>query len=243
MTIPLKDKIVLLTGAGGGIGCAIAEKLSQDGMKLILFGGHNLEKLEETRKIVEKHSQCLVIPGDLTSTAFLSEGIQKVIDAFGGLDILINNAGVATSTPFEEITEEMLDNIMAINFRAPFFLTQKALPHLKRSQTASIINICSVVGHAGYPLQSPYVASKHALLGWTKSLARETYKENIRVHAISPGGVFTDMIRISRPDLTSDGMILPEEIAEIVYFLLANRGNAVIDEILVHRATKEPFLV
>ena len=243
MTTSLKDRIVLLTGAGGGIGRAIAEKLAQSGMKLVLFGGHNLEKLAQTRELVEKHTQCLVIPGNLTDTHFLEEGVKKVIEAFGGIDTLINNAGLATSTPFEEVTEEMLDNIMGINFRAPFFLTQKALPHLKRSEAATIINICSVVGHSGYPLQSPYVASKHALLGWTKSLARETYQQNIRVHAISPGGVFTDMIRISRPDLTSDGMILPEEIADIVYFLLANRGNAVIDEICVHRATKEPFLV
>ena len=92
-------------------------------------------------------------------------------------------------------------------------------------------------------MQSVYSASKHALLGFTKSLAAEYFKDNIRVHAISPGGVFTDMVRISRPDLTSDGMILSSDIADIVHFLLTHRTNAVIDEILVHRAGKEPFLV
>ena len=135
------------------------------------------------------------------------------------------------------------DRIMSINVRTPFFLMQKALPHLKKSQTPAILNIASVVAHAGYPLQSVYTASKHALLGLTKSVAREYYKEGIRVHAICPGGVYTDMVKVSRPDLSPEGMIMPEEVAGIAHFLLANRGNAVIDEILVHRVGKEPFLV
>ena len=77
----------------------------------------------------------------------------------------------------------------------------------------------------------------------TKSLAAEYYQDNIRVHAISPGGVYTDMVKISRPDLKPAGMIQPEEIAEIIEFLLTHRGNAVIDEILVHRVNKQPFLI
>ena len=93
----------------------------------------------------------------------------------------------------------------------------------------------------GYPLQSAYSASKHAMLGWTKSLARECYRDNIRVHAVCPGGVYTDMVKLSRPDLTPEGMIMPEDIAEIVMFFLNNRSNAVIDEICVHRMNKEPF--
>ena len=76
-----------------------------------------------------------------------------------------------------------------------------------------------------------------------KSLAAEYYQENISVHAISPGGVYTDMVKVSRPDLTPDGMILPEEVADIIHFLLANRNNAVIDEIILHRVNKQPFLV
>ncbi len=92
-------------------------------------------------------------------------------------------------------------------------------------------------------MQSAYVASKHALLGFTKSLAAELYEKNIRVHAICPGGVYTDMVKVARPDLSDDGMIKPEEIADIVMFFLKNRGNAVIDEICVHRVNKQPFLV
>ena len=243
MAISLEGKIAVLTGASGGIGNAIAEKLSQCGMKLVLLGGNNIEKLEATRKIVEQNSQCLALPGNLTDLDFIASAVKSAAGHFGGIDVLINNAGVAMNTPFEDVSIDVFDSMMAINVRVPFYLTQQALPYLKQSSAASIINMISVVGHLGYPFQSIYTASKHALLGLTKSLAQEYYKQNIRVHAICPGGVYTDMIKISRPDLTPDGMIMPNEIADIVHFLLANRGNAVIDEIVVHRLRKEPFLV
>ena len=239
----LQEKVVLLTGAGGGIGRAVAEKLARSGMTIILLGGHDLKKLEETKKIVDRYSSALMLPGDLTDPAFLSRAVEEAAAFRNGIDILINNAGAAANRPFEEVTPEEFAKIMDINVKVPFFLTQCALPFLKRSDAATVINIASVTGHSGYPRQSVYSASKHALLGMTKSLAAEYYKENIRVHAISPGGVYTDMIKVTRPDLTSEGMIMPEDIAEIVHFFLSHRGNAVIDEILVHRVGKEPFQV
>ena len=243
MKADLKGKVAVLTGAGGGIGRATAEKLAQLGMKLVFLGGNNREKLEKTRETVEKYSEAVAIPGNLTDLDFLDFGAEQSAEAWGGVDVLVNNAGIAQSAGIETIDPEEFDRIMAINFRAPFFLTQKLLPCLKQSSAATIINICSVVAHAGYPLQSVYTASKHAMLGFTKSLAREYYKEGIRVHAISPGGVYTDMVKISRPDLTPEGMIMPEDIAELVCFFLENRNNAVVDEIIVHRVAKEPFLV
>lgn len=239
----LKNKVIVITGAGSGIGRATAERLAKERAHIVLFGGNRLEKLEETKAIVTQDTDCLVIPGDLTRAAVAKEGIKRIIDTYGGIDVLINNAGMAMNGSFEDVTEEQFDKIMNINIRAPFFLTQRVIPWLKKSDSATIINISSVVGHAGYPYQSAYVASKHAMLGFTKSLANEYYKENIRVHAICPGGVYTDMVKVARPDLNGEGMILPEEVAEIIYFFLSNRGNAVVDEILVHRVNKEPFLV
>lgn len=243
MELDLRDKVSVLTGGGGGIGRAIANKLAACRMKIALLGGRNIEKLDAVRAEVEKYTRCMVIPGELDDPEFLRRSVRSVAEAFGGIDVLVNNAGAAQSTPFEKISPEEFDRLMAVNVRAPFFLTQAALPYLKRSGSATVVNIASVVAHSGYPLQSVYSASKHALLGWTKSFARECFKDNIRVHAISPGGVYTDMVKLSRPDLSPDGMIVPEEVAEIVHFLLVHRGNAVIDEILLHRAAKEPFLV
>lgn len=239
----MENKVVVITGAGGGIGRAVAAKLAQCKMKIVLFGGNNIAKLEETAEIVRQYTDCLVLPGNLTSADFIRDSVAGTVKKFGAVDVLINNAGVAQSTAFEDISMEEYDRIMAINVKVPFMMTQQILPYLKKSSSATIINIASVVSHAGYPLQSIYSASKHALLGLTKSIAAEYYQQGIRVHAVAPGGVYTDMVKVSRPDLKPDGMIMPEDIAQIVHFFLANRTNAVIDEILVHRVNKQPFMV
>ena len=240
----LEGRVALVTGASGGIGREIALSLVKAGVKVVLFGGNNAEKLNAlATEIKELGGECVVQEGNLTDDTFLENGVKAVMQKVDGIDVLINNAGIAYNATFEGTSTEVYDRIMNINARVPYLLTQKILPILRKSDRASIINVASVVAHAGYANQSAYTASKHALLGFTKALASEVYKDGIRVHAISPGGVFTDMIKISRPDLTGEGMITPKEIADIVMFLLENRGNAVIDEIIVHRLNKEPFLV
>ncbi|MGM9556750.1 MAG: SDR family NAD(P)-dependent oxidoreductase [Oscillospiraceae bacterium] len=238
----LTGAVALITGASGGIGSCIARRLAREGVNLALLG-RNMEKLQQTAgSLAHTGVQTLLLPGDLLDDAYLARCVSQVRERFGRLDILINNAGMALSRRFDETTMAEFDRIMALNCRAPYLLCQAALPDLRASGRGTIINIASVNAHKGYPLQSAYSASKHALAGFTKSLASEVYREGVRVHLISPGGVFTDMVRIARPDLTGEDMILPEDIAEIAAFLLLHRTNAVIDEIAVHRAGKEPFL-
>ncbi len=238
----LKGKIALITGASGGIGSCIARRFAQDGISLALLG-RSKEKLAATAASIREYGvETLLLPGDLLDDAYLEDCFAAVKERFGGLDILVNNAGMALSRSFEETTMAEFDRIMALNARVPYLACHLALPLLRCSECASILNIASVVAHKGYPLQSAYAASKHALAGFTKSLASEVYREDIRVHLISPGGVFTDMVRIARPDLTGEDMILPEDIAEIAAFFIEHRTNAVIDEICVHRSGKEPFL-
>lgn len=237
-----EGKTVILTGAAGGIGSAVCRKLMSYRMNLVLVGRKQqpLEQLAEEAK--EKGCSAVVCAGDVTRQAFRQELFCCLQEHFGALDLLINNAGMAQHCPVEEMTEEQFDQIMAINTKAPYFLCQQALPLLRRSSVATIINIGSVVSHKGYPQQSVYAASKHALLGLSKSLANEVYRENIRVHVISPGGVYTPMAALARPDLRPDMLTLPEDIADIVAFYLDHRdANAVIDEIQVHRSGKEPF--
>ena len=239
----MKGLTAVITGASGGIGRAICYRLAKEGVNLVMFGGTNTEKLRKTAAEIEGKANGIRVeyyPCDLTN----EENVKSVFPqaAKNGVDILINNAGLAYSAPIEKTGMEIFDKIMKVNFRAPVLLIKEALPFLKNSKCASIINIASVVAHSGYPLQSAYTASKHALLGFTKSIAAELYSQDIRVHAVSPGGVYTDMIKISRPDLTEEGMIMPDDVAEAVVFLLKNRTNAVIDEISMHRAAKQPFL-
>ncbi len=234
----MKNKVCIITGAGGGIGSAIAEMLFSCGCKLVLMG-RNEEKLKKTAN----GRDCLIIPGDICNDDYIKETIEKTVEVYGGIDYLINNAGIAQSKPFEEISMEEYDTIMNTNARAPFLMCKSALPHLQKSDCGTIINIASVTAHKGYALQSAYAASKHALLGFSKSLSKEYFEKGVRVHVISPGAVFTDMVRISRPDLTGEGMLLPEDIAETVLYLLKMRKTAsVSDEIQLHRETKEPFM-
>lgn len=236
--IDFNGKVAVVTGAGGGIGSAIAEMLFSCGFKLVLMG-RNEEKLKKTAK----GRECLIIPGDICDDNYIKETIEKTVETYGGIDFLINNAGIAQSKAFEEISMEEYDMIMNTNARAPFLMCKTALPYLKKSSCGTIINIASVTAHQGYGLQSVYAASKHALLGFSKALAKEYFKEGVRVHVISPGAVFTDMVKISRPDLTGEGMLLPEDIAETVLYLIRMRGSAsVTDEIQLHRESKEPFM-
>lgn len=237
----LKDRVVLITGASGGIGSELARQLAPMGVRLALCG-RSEERLQNLKAETEKlGATTMVWAGDITEDDAPQACVQAVVEHFGQLDILINNAGLALSCPLEQTTAKQFDDIMALNVRAPYFLCQQALPVLRKSDAPTILNIASVVGHKGYPLQSAYAASKHALIGMTKSLANEVYEEGIRVHIIAPGAVYTDMVRISRPDLSPEGMILAEDIADIAIFLLTHRTNAVIDEIEVHRAGKAPF--
>ncbi len=234
----MNNKICIITGAGGGIGSAITDVLFDCGFKLVLMG-RNEEKLKKAAN----GRECLILPGDICDDNYIKKTIEKTVDVYGGIDFLINNAGIAQSKAFEEISMEEYDIIMKTNARAPFFMCKTALPYILESSCGTIINIASVTAHHGYALQSVYAASKHALIGFSKSLSKEYYKKGVRVHVISPGAVFTDMVKISRPDLTGDGMLLPEDIAETVLYLIKMRGSAsVADEIQLHRETKEPFM-
>ena len=235
----LKGKTAIVTGAAGGIGEAICKKLASLGMNLVVTG-RKAQALEDLAAQLPTRVHCCV--GDLQELSFVDRLLQETREVFGGVDVIINNAGLSHNCAVEEMTPELFDSIMQVNVRAPYFLCQKAVEDLKKSDYATIINICSVVAHKGYPRQSVYAASKHALLGFSKSFANEHYKDNIRVHVISPGSVYTKMIAMVRPDLSPEGMILPEDIADIVgMYLMLRKSNAVVDEIEVHRVTKEPF--
>lgn len=237
----LIGKVALITGASRGIGRAIALLLGQNGVNLAINARSEgaLSVLKE--ELSSYGVDILVCPGDLQDPLTPSIIIKKVINHFGKLDILINNAGLAIAKPLSETTLEEWDMLMAVNARAPFLLSKEAIPYLKKSDMATIINISSVVGVKGYINQGAYTASKHALMGFTKVLAQEVFQDGIRVHVISPGGVATGMIELTRPDIDPSTLIDPEEIAEIVLFLLTHRGNAVIDEINVRRSATLPW--
>ena len=241
MKMNFQGKVALLTGAGGGIGKVLAKRLADMGFTLALVG-RNADKLRAAADFAG--TRALILAGDLTDPAFLQSVIGKTLAELGRLDVLVNNAGVVFVKNLEDTSYDDLDRMLKTNVYAPYMLCRDAIAPLRRSDCASIINIGSVVSHKGYATQSAYAAAKHALLGMTKALAAEVYQEDIRVHILCPGAVNTDMARtISRPDIDMNVLIEPEDIADVMEFLLSHRTNAVIDEICVHRLGKEPFQV
>jgi 3-oxoacyl-[acyl-carrier protein] reductase len=231
----ISGKIAIVTGAGHGIGLAIVKALLREKVRVLATSRH-LDALKDL-----EGKNLLLTPADLMDDSSFDRIVSDCVAAYGGIDIVINNAGYGKKVLLVDTSKEEWDRHMAINVRAPFMLVNAAMPYLLESDHATVINICSVVSHQGYPMQGAYSAAKHALLGYTKVLARETFDQGIRVHAISPGGVATEMIQKLRPDLDLSTLSTPEEIADIVLFLLKNRNGAVIDEVCVRRHTKEPW--
>ena len=238
--VQFHGRIALLTGAGGGIGASLTKRLHALGYTLALVG-RSEEKLRAAAK--DCGEDTLFIPGDLADAEFVQGVVARVVQHFGRLDLLVNNAGIVFVQNMEDTSYERLDAMMRTNVYAPYILCRDAIKPLRESDCAAIVNIGSVVSHKGYATQSAYATAKHALLGMSKALAAEVYRDGIRVHMISPGAVNTEMARtISRPDIDMDALISTEDIADTMEFLLTHRTNAVIDEIEIHRVGKQPFI-
>jgi 3-oxoacyl-[acyl-carrier protein] reductase len=237
----LAGKVAIVTGASRGIGRAISAAMAREDATVVL-AARSIRQLQITaEQVIKAGGTAHIIRVELTEEESIRNLIQVTGEKLGRLDILVNNAGVTHSAPLEQTSTEDWDRCVSINARAPFILCREALPLLKKSPSAYIINIASVVGIKGYPLQSAYTASKHALRGMAMSLAEELRGSNIRVHVLCPGGADTDMVGRVRPDIAKDELIKPPEIAELVLYLVTHKGNAVVDELRIRRATSSPW--
>lgn len=239
--LSLQDKVAIVTGAGRGIGRTIALALASQGARVALAARDRAE-LEAVRTEIEGlGGQAASFPTDVRSEADIVHLVRATVARFGRLDILVNNAAIGVFKPLLETTTQEWDEVMAVNVRGSFLLCREAIPYLRQQPRSFIVNIASVMGVKGYANQAVYAASKHALVGMSKTLAKEVQKDGIRVHAILPGTVDTDMGAQARPDLERSLLIPPAEIAEIVLFLLARPSNAAIDQIEIRRETATPW--
>lgn len=243
MAQALTGKVALVTGASRGIGRAISVALGAEGATVVLTA-RAVEKLNETADQVAKAGgQARIVITELTNEDSIKNLVEVVRENYGKLDILVNNAGVTHSAKLEKTATEDWQRCMLVNARAPFILCREALPLLRQAPAGCIINIASVVGVKGYPLQSAYTSSKHALRGMTISLAEELRGSSVRVHLLCPGGVDTEMVGNVRPDIKKEDLIEPAEIAELVLYLVKHKGNAVMDELHIRRAVSAPWFV
>ena len=204
----IKGKTVVVTGAARGIGRGIAEAFAQEGAKVVAADLGSLaakpasdwsyslsaktELESAASEISERGGNCIAIEVDVSDRASCQNLVDKSVEAFGGLDIVVNNAGIIQTGPIADFAESDWDRIFAVNVKGIFLMSQAAIPCLMKN-SGVIINIASVAGKRGFPLMGAYCASKFAAIGLTQSMAVELAEFAIRVNAICPGNVSTSM--------------------------------------------------
>lgn len=237
----LEGKVVMVTGAGRGIGRCIALTLAEAGAELVL-AARSAEELAEVSEQIRAQGgrvswRCLDV-SDHEQVCGFFRWIESDVTR---LDVLINNAGIGVFGPLAGLSVEDFDRVVAVNMRGTFLCSREALNLMRSAGSGTIINIASVVGFRGYPNQSAYSAAKHGVMGLTKSMAAETQASGIRVCAVLPGGVDTEMVRKSRPDLDPTDLLQPQDVAQAVMYLLSLSDRAAVDEIYIRRRASRPF--
>jgi len=237
----LRGRVALVTGASRGIGKAVALALAEEGASLVLVARSEGALQALGSAIEEGGGSALVAAGDVSCEQDVQAAVRAAVARFGRIDILVNCAGIGVFGPLVETRVEDWDRVMAVNARGPFLMCREVLPVMARGQGGCIVNIASVVGVKGYVRQGAYTASKHALMGLTKVLAQEAKPLGIRVHAVCPGGVDTALATQARPDLDRSLLMTPQEIAEVVLFLVKQRGRAIVDQVNIRRSASAPW--
>jgi NAD(P)-dependent dehydrogenase (short-subunit alcohol dehydrogenase family) len=189
----LKDKVAIVTGGDSGIGRAVAVLFAREGADVAILYLNEHEDAADTKKFVEAEGRrAICIPGDLGDRDFCFKAVQQVVDTFGKLDILINNAGEQhPDEKIEDITEEQLRRTFQSNIFSMFFMVQASMPHLKKG--AAIVNCTSETMYKGAPILLDYSATKGAITAFTRSLAKNLVEQGIRVNAVAPGPIWTPL--------------------------------------------------
>lgn len=238
----LEGKTAIVTGGTRGIGFAVVRRFLEAGAKVALFGSRQetVDKALDKIKSEYPDADVMGMSPPLGDYAEVEKAIQSVKEAFGRVDILVNNAGISARESLYEYKPEDFDNIMTLNVNAVFNCAKAAAPIMKAQGGGSVINMSSMVSIYGQPAGCGYPASKFAVNGLTKSLARELGKDQIRVNAVAPGVTRTDMVAALPDEMVqriSSTIPLgrvgePEEVANAVLFLASDLASYVTGEIL-----------
>ncbi|MBB6369943.1 SDR family oxidoreductase [Chryseobacterium shigense] len=235
----LKDKSVLITGADSGIGKATALLFAHKGADIAIIYHSDIKNAEETKNEIEKLGRkCIIFGGDINDYGFCEETTAKIIEEFGGIDILINNAGVQfPAENIEELEEENIRKTFNSNIIGMILLTKVVFPYLKEG--SSVINTTSAAAYQGHAELLDYSATKGAIVSFTRSLALQAKPKGIRINAVAPGPVATPLTKATfgeeeeNPDKPPfDRNATPEEIAGSFLFLAGNGAAQITGQVL-----------
>jgi 3-oxoacyl-[acyl-carrier protein] reductase len=213
----LKNKNALITGAGKGIGKAVAIALAKEGVNVILLARTQSDLDKVATEVNALGVKSLTVAADVADINSVNTAVEKALDEFKTIDILINSAGIAAFGNFLELEPAAWERIIQVNLMGTYYVTRAVLPNMIERQTGDIINISSTAGLSGNTLTSAYSASKFAVLGLTESLMQEVRKHNIRVTALTPSTVATDMAKeLNLTDGNPEKVMQSEDVAELI---------------------------
>jgi len=236
----LENQVALVTGGTAGIGKAIALALAKAGASVVLFGQNDKRGSEAVSEIEQMGKKAYFVQVDVSNKALVDAAIKKVLEEHGTVDILINNAGVTRDQLLMRMSEEDWDAVMDVNVKSCYNLTHALVRHFLKARKGKIVNISSVVGLTGNAGQVNYAASKAAVIGFTRALAKELAPRGICVNCVAPGFIETRMTEALTEEQTKatlaqiplGRMGKPEEVAQAVLFLVGSDAHYMTGQVL-----------
>lgn len=231
-------KVAIVTGAGRGIGRSIATALSKDGYSLVLNYRSNVTELEQF--VSEIGADAILVKGDIRNFDDAETLVKAAVDHYGRLDLLVNNAGITKDTLLLRMSEDDFDMVQSTNLKGTFNCTKHAAKVMFKQRSGAIVNISSVVGITGNIGQSNYAASKAGVIGFTKAVARELAPRGVRVNAVAPGFIATQMTEVIHEDIKKATLSnIPmgkfgeaEDVANLVLFLASEKAKYITGQVV-----------
>jgi 3-oxoacyl-[acyl-carrier protein] reductase len=216
----LRDSVALVTGAGRGIGRAIAVALAREGAHVGLMGLSATHLLGVQKEVEALGVRCVVLPGDVSDEGSVSRCVAAAEQQLGPIDVLVNNAGVYAHGPVDRLDALVFDHTIAVNLRGPFLMARSILPGMKSRRRGHVVNVASTAGRRGFAGGAAYCASKFGLAGLTEAMLQDVRGHDVRVTCVFPSTVATDMARRGGFLKDAGKAIQPEDVAQAVVGLL-----------------------
>ena len=235
------NKLAIITGGTRGIGKQIALTFAKEGYNIAINYRTENEDLKNTKKEIEENNvKCFTFQGDVTNFKDCEQFVKQIVEEFGNIDVLVNNAGITRDTLLMRMKEEDFKQVIDTNLIGTFNVTKNVISYMMKARSGRIINISSVVGISGNAGQTNYSASKAGIIGFTKSLAKEVASRNITVNAVAPGFIETQMTDVLKDDIKEEiakkiplkRMGTPQDVANVVRFLASNDSSYITGQVI-----------